>query len=263
MKRHLAILGTYFAQFVKTRLVYRADFLIDSLAVLAALSVHLVFLGVLYTKIQSLVGWSLEQLVFIYGFSLVPLGLFNLISPNLWMFSERYLVEGRFDRVLLRPVNPLFQILFESFNVSALNEVVIGGLLMAAAGARLGLAPVPLDFVVFPVLAVSAAAVYLGVFLLLVSVSFWFEDRLGIGPPVYNMIRFARYPITIFHPAVRALLSWVVPFAFAAFYPATHFLRSQEFRVFALLTPVIGAAFLTLAIVTFTRGTRRYRSTGS
>jgi ABC-2 type transport system permease protein len=263
MARHASILAAYFAQFVKTRLAYRVDFFLDSLGVIAALAVQLTFLGVLYTKIRSLAGWSFDQLLLIHGFSLVPLGLFNLISPNLWGFSERHLVEGRFDRVLLRPVDPLFQVLFESFNVAALNEIVLGLILMGAAATRMGIAPVPLDLLAFPVLAVSAAAVYLGVFVILTSVSFWFEDRLGIGPPVYNMIRFARYPVTIYHPAVRLLLSWVVPFGFAAFYPATRFLRAEEFHVFAALTPVMGAICLGAAVWMFRTGMRRYSSTGS
>jgi ABC-2 type transport system permease protein len=263
MRRHLAIVGAYFAQFVKMRLAYRADFVIDSAGVVAALAVQLAFLGVLYAKVTTLSGWTFDQLVFIHGFSLVPLGLFNLISPNLWSFSERYLVEGRFDRVLLRPVNPLFQVLFESFNVAALSEIVLGFALMAAATARLGLEPQLLDALVFPVLAVSAACVYLGVFVALTAVSFWFEDRLGVAPPAYNMIRFARYPLTIYHPAVRMLLSWVIPFGFAAFYPATRFLGADAFRFFTALTPVIGAACLALAAWLFHCGARRYASTGS
>jgi ABC-2 type transport system permease protein len=263
VRRHLTILFSYFGQFLKNRLSYRVDFLVDSLAVFGALAVHLTFLAVLYTKIRSFAGWSLDELIFIHGFSLVPLGIFNLISFNLWSFSEVHLVEGRFDRVLLRPVNPVFQILFESFNVAALNEIVIGGVLLSVTGARLGLSPEPLDFLLFPIFAVSAAAVYLGVFLLLTSVSFWFEDRLGIGPPVYNMIRFARYPVTIYHPAIRALLSWIVPFSFAAFYPATRFLRVEEFRILAGLTPVVGFVCVTVAIWVFHQGTKRYTSTGS
>lgn len=263
MRRHVSILAAYFGQFLKARLAYRADFFLDSLGVIAALAVQLTFLGVLYGKIRSLAGWSFDQLVLIQGFSMVPLGIFNLISMNVWQFSERHLVEGRFDRVLLRPVDPLFQILFESFNVAALNEIVLGLLLMVAAGERLGIHPGPADFAALPVLAVSAATVYLGVFVILMSVSFWFEDRLGIGPPVYNMIRFARYPVTIYHPAVRILLSWVVPFGFAAFYPATRFLRVHEFHVFVALTPVMGAVCLGVAARMFRAGMKRYTSTGS
>lgn len=262
MRRHASILLAYFSQFVKARLIYRADFLVDSLSVFGALIVQLAFLGVLYARIRSLGGWSIDQLVLIHGFSMIPLGLFNLVSSNLWNFSERHLVEGHFDRVLLRPVHPVFQVLFESFNVAALNEIVVGVVLLVVAGTRLGLSPQWGDLLLLPVLALAGGAIYLGVFLALTAISFWFEDRLGIGPPVYNMIRFARYPVTIYHPAVRALLSWVVPFSFAAFYPATAFLRAEEFRSFVWLTPPVAAVTLAFALFLFERGSRRYTSTG-
>ena len=262
MRRHAEVFAAYFAQFVKARLAYRADFVVDTLAIVGSLFVSLAFLGVIYGQVRALSGWSFEQLVFIHGFSLVPLGLFNLVSPNLWQFSERYLVEGRFDRVLLRPVHPVFQVIFESFHVPALVEGALGIALMMTMGARLGLSAGPWDLLLFPVLALSASAVYLGIFLLLTAVSFWFEDRLGVAPPVYNMIRFARFPVTIYHPAVRVLLSWIIPFSFAAFYPATAFLRSTEFRAFVLVTPLVGAACLFAALWAFDRGARRYASTG-
>jgi len=263
MRRHVHLLAAYLNQFIQSRLSYRADFVIDIFAVLTALSVHMVFLGVVYSKVQSLQGWTFQQLLFIYGFSLVPLGIFNVISTNLWEFSDGYLIEGRFDRVLLRPVNPLFQVLFESLNLASLGEVVIGFIVLAGAGAALGIVPAPLDVILFPILILSAAAVYLGVFLLMTSLSFWFEDRLGIGAPIYNVIRFARYPVNIFHPIVRAIISWVVPFAFAAFYPASHFLREHEYRWFAAMTPLVALVVLSGAMAMFTMGTKRYRSTGS
>jgi ABC-2 type transport system permease protein len=263
MRRHVRLLGAYLAQFVKSRLSYRGDFVVDTAAVLLALSVHLVFLSVIYSRIESLVGWSFDQLLFVYGFSLVPLGLFNLVSDNLWEFSEGYLIEGKFDRVLLRPLNPLFQVLFESFNLAALNEILVGAILLGTAGARLGITPEWTDAIAFPVLVLGAAGVYLGVFLLLTSLSFWWEDRLGIGAPVYNVIRFARYPIDIFHPVVRFVLVAVVPFAFAAFYPSTEFLRAFEYRTLAWATPVVAAVLLAAAIAVFHAGVRRYRSTGS
>ena len=263
MRRHFQLFGAYLAQFVKSRLSYRADFVIDIVAVLIALSVHLVFLGVVYSKVQSLQGWTFQQLLFIYGFSLIPLGIFNVFSTNLWEFSDGYLIEGRFDRVLLRPMNPLFQILFESLNLASLGEVVIGCLIVAGTGAALGITPVLLDLLLFPILILSAAAIYLGVFLLMTSLSFWFEDRLGIGAPIYNVVRFARYPVNIFHPIVRVIISWVVPFAFAAFYPASHFLREHEYRWFAALTPLVALIVMTAATTVFAVGTKRYRSTGS
>ncbi len=133
------IFGAYFGQFVKTRLVYRMDFLVDTLGVLASIAIQLAVLTALFAKVHALKGWSFEQVLFIYGFSLVPLGLFNLVSVNLYGFSEAYIIEGKFDRVLLRPVNALAQVLCESFNVSGLNEILLGLAVAVWAGVRLHL----------------------------------------------------------------------------------------------------------------------------
>ena len=205
------IFGAYFVQFLKMRLAYRMDFFIDTLAVGFSLLIQLAVLSVLFGKVSALDGWSYPQVLFIYGFSLVPLGLFNLVSVNLYGFADEYLIGGRFDRVLLRPVGSLAQVIFESFNVSGLNEILLGLAVMIHAGVKLGLDFGVTDVLALLVLAPGAALVYLGVFLGITAVSFWFEDKMGLAPPVYNLIRFSRYPLTIYSLPVRIFLTFVLP----------------------------------------------------
>ena len=261
--RQVSIFAAYFLQFLKMRLAYRVDFLIDLVANLFSLAVQLAVLTVIFDKIEALRGWSFEQVLFIYGFSLLPLGLFNMCSINLYRFAERYIAEGNFDRVLLRPVNSLAQVMFESFNVSGINEILLGSGIMIYAGSRLGLTFGWLDAGALVVLGGSAALIYTGVFLGLTSVSFWHEDRMGLAPPVYNIIRFSRYPVTIFSPLVRLFLTFVLPFAWVAFYPATFFIGSEEFHKYAWFTPVVGGLVFALACTIWKRGLRQYASTGS
>ncbi len=261
--RQAGIFAAYFAQFLKTRLAYRLDFAIDMTANLLAMGVQLAVLKALFAQVPSLRGWSFEQVLFIYGFSLLPLGLFNLWSVNLYGFSEHYLIEGHFDRVLLRPVNALAQILFEEFNGAGLNEIALGTAIMAYAGGRLHVAWGPADVAALLLLIVTASLIFTGIFLGLTSVSFWAEDRLGLAPPVYNVIRFSRYPMTIFSPMVRLFLTFVLPFAWVAFYPAAYFVGSPEFRRLGLVTPLVGVAVFGLAYAIWKRGVRRYASTGT
>jgi ABC-2 type transport system permease protein len=261
--RQLSIVGAYFAQFLKTRLAYRVDFLVDLGANLFAIAVQLATLTVLFSKVEALRGWSFEQVLFIYGFSLLPLGLFNLVSINLYRFAERYIADGNLDRVLLRPLNPLAQVLFESFNVSGLNELVLGAGIMGYAGVQLGLRPGPLDVLVFALVVPAAAVIYVAVFLGVTSVSFWHEDRMGLAPPVYNVIRFARYPLTIYGRWVQAFLTFVLPFAWVAYMPATWFVGGPDLRRWALLTPLVALLAMGLAYSIWRAGLRRYASTGS
>ena len=257
------IFGAYFAQFVKMRLAYRMDFFVDTLAVSFSMLIQLAVLTTLFSKVKALEGWSFEQVLFIYAFSLLPLGIFNIVSVNLYRFSDNYIIQGKFDRVLLRPVGTLAQVVFESFNVSGLNEILIGIAIMTYSGMKLGLDFGVQEILTLAILAPSSALVYMGVFLAITSVSFWHEDRMGLAPPVYNIIRFSRYPITIYSLPVRILLTFVLPFAWVAFFPATWFLGSAEFGRLALLTPLVGLVVFGGSVLIWQRGVHNYASTGS
>jgi ABC-2 type transport system permease protein len=112
-------------------------------------------------------------------------------------------------------------------------------------------------------MAICGAVIYFAVFLLLTAVSFWFEDRVGIVPPVFNMLTFGRYPLTIYNLYIQFLLSWIIPFAFASFYPVTHFLGREAFAPLFRLVPVVTVAFAILARIVWDNGVRNYSSTGS
>ncbi len=257
------IFGAYFGQFIKMRLAYRMDFLVDTLAVSFSMVIQLAVLTVLFSKIRALDGWSFEQVLFIYGFSLLPLGLFNLISVNFYGFADKYIIGGKFDRVLLRPVNTLVQVMFESFNVSGLNEIILGTAVMVYAGMKLNLDFGVADVFALLVLVPSASLVYTGVFLAITAVSFWHEDRMGLAPPVYNIIRFSRYPLSIYSLPVRVFLTYVLPFAWVAYYPATWFIGGEKLPGIALLTVPVSLVVFLGAVWVWHRGAANYASTGS
>lgn len=263
MRRDLAIYGAYFAQFLKARLAYRADFFAEVIATAARTAASLAFVLVLFVPIRSLHGWERNEILFIYGFSMIPYGMFATVSWNLYQFGDHYVIEGNFDRVLLRPVNSFLQVAFESFRVHTLAESVIGVLVVAGAATALGLSWGPLDLVWVVVAGISGAVIFLAVFGIIASLAFHFEDRIGVAPPVFNLIQAARYPVDLFPAAVRFLLRWIVPFAFVAFYPSTRLLGREEFRTLCLLAPLVAAVFVLLLALAWRLGVRRYGSTGS
>jgi len=263
VRRHLQLLGAYFANYVKARIEYRGDFLIGLATSMLATIFAFGFLLILFTKITQLRGWSLEQALFIYGFGLIPFGLFNVFSPNIYEFGNNYIIEGKFDRVLLRPVSSLYQVLFEAFRIESLHEVATGALVVWWAARRMGFVWTASDFALLVLYGVCGGVIYISFFMLLSCVSFWFEDRIGIHPPVWNLIAFGRYPLSIYSQWIQFLLSWLVPFAFASFYPSAHLLGRRELHDLAPLAPVMAAACLGLLLLAWNRGLRQYSSTGS
>lgn len=263
LRRHAALLGAYFTQYTKVRLSYRADFFISLATSFSATVFSLGFVWVLFSRIPRLADWRWEEVVFLYGFSLIPFGLFNVLSLNLYEFGSAYIIEGKFDRVLLRPISALFQIVFETFRLESLHEVIVGFVIVLWASNKLGYHWHWLDLALLVFFGLCGGVIYLSVFLLLSTLSFWFEDRIGVHPPFWNLIAFGRYPLSIYSSYIQFLLSWIIPFGFATFYPSARLLGRAEFRAYAPLIPLVAAAILAVALTCWRLGTRRYSSTGS
>jgi ABC-2 type transport system permease protein len=263
LRRHLELFFSYFVQYFKVRVSYRADFLIGLGMSIAATFFAFLFVIVLFRKVPNLAGWTFPEIVFLYGFSMIPFGLFNVLSMNIYEFGATYIMEGKFDRVLLRPVSSLFQVLFEVFRIESFQEVIVGTSVVIWASHRLQLHWDPVKVLLLIFFGLCGGVIYVSFFLILSTASFWFEDRIGLHPPVWNLIAFSRYPLTIYSGAIQFFLSWVIPFGFATFYPSIRLLNRPEFHTFALLVPVMAAATFMLMLFAWRHGVRHYSSTGS
>src|SRR6202522_4045626 len=261
--RHFGLFFDYFSQYAKVRVSYRGDFFISLATSFAATIFALSFVVLLFQKVPQLAGWRFEQVLFLYGFSLIPYGIFNIISLNLYEFGSTYIIEGKFDRVLLRPISSLFQVLFETFRIESLQEVATGVFCMWWATRHLGLAWTPTKFAMLLFFGLCAGIIYISVFLILSTVSFWFEDRIGVHPSVWNVIAFGRYPLSIYSGVVQFFLCWIVPFGLASFYPSVRILGRSVSPSYAPLVPVVAIVFLGIAITLWDLGSRRYSSTGT
>jgi ABC-2 type transport system permease protein len=262
-KRHALLLLDYFMQYAKVRISYRGDFFISLATSMAATIFSLGFVVVLFQKATQLAGWRLEEVVFLWGFTQIPYGLFNVISLNLYDFGNNYIIEGKFDRVLLRPVSSLFQVLFETFRIESLQEVATGIFCMWWASQHLGIHWTAGKVLTLLFFGICAAIIYVSMFLMLSTVSFFWEDRIGVHPPVWNLIAFGRYPLSIYSGVVQFFLCWIVPFGLASFYPSVRLLGRTVTPEYLPLVPVVSAVFLTIAISLWNFGTRHYSSTGS
>src|SRR6202042_1191461 len=81
--RHFGLFFDYFSQYAKVRVSYRGDFFISLGTSFAATIFGLGFVIILFQKATQLAGWRFEEVMFLYGFSLIPYGIFNFVSLNL------------------------------------------------------------------------------------------------------------------------------------------------------------------------------------
>lgn len=263
MQRYVSLFWQYSVQYAKIRLEHRWDFFISVVTMTLATVFGLAVVYLIFGRTKAIAGWSFGELLFLYGFSLLPMAIFNVISVNLYQFSDSYLIQGKFDRILLRPIHSLFQILFEQLRLEALGDAVLGLVILSMSIPMLAEPPGIAGYLVLALGVVCGATIYTAVFVALTAVSFWVEDRVGVMPPIYNFIQFGRYPLDIYNGFIRVLLSWIIPFGFATFYPAAAALRFESYARYVWMMPMVTIAACWLALRVWNRGISAYGSTGS
>lgn len=259
---YLTLFGDYLKNFIKTRLTYRSDFWIEVLSDLSFNLMNLFFILVVYLHTDAIDGWSRAEVIFIYGYFMVPYGIFACFF-SLWNFGERYIVKGEMDRVLTRPAHNLLQITLENMDPSSLFGALVGLGVMVYAWPGLDLALTWYDPFVFLLLTLGSIAIYAGVYTALTAISLFSDSPTGIMPLIWNIQNYGRYPVSIYNAIIRFTLTWVLPFAFVGFYPAAYFLDRGNFALMAMLTPVVGAVFLAVGLSVWNMGVHRYRGAGS
>lgn len=70
IKRLFRIHRIFVAQELKRMMEYKGDFIVGVIGFLMVQCSNLLFLWIIFNNIPSLMGWSLNEVVFIYGFSL-------------------------------------------------------------------------------------------------------------------------------------------------------------------------------------------------
>ena len=130
IKRYVRLYKVFIAQFFKSLVQSKADFLIGLCGFFFTQITGIAFLYLVFEQIPVLEDWSLDQLIFIYGFAQIPRGIDHLLTDNIWMVAWWYVVNGKFDRYMLRPMNLFLQVIFEKLQPDALGELLVGIILI-------------------------------------------------------------------------------------------------------------------------------------
>ncbi|SFB10117.1 MULTISPECIES: ABC transporter permease [unclassified Bacillus (in: firmicutes)] len=259
---YLSMLFQYVSQYIKTRLEYRANLFVEIFSDLLFQAVNLVFIVVVFGHTNLLSGWTRDEIIFIYGFFMVPFAVFGSFF-NIWDFNERYIVKGELDRILTRPIHSLFQVILERMELESLFGALTGIAVMVYAGINLKLTLSWYDPFLFIVLVLGGALVYAGVFIMLACISFWADAKTSIMPMMYNIGNYGRYPVDIYNKIIKFVLTWILPFAFVGVYPAAYFLEKEEWYFYAFMTPVMGILFFGMSIFVWNQGVKKYRGAGN
>lgn len=263
MKRYFKIYIQFLKQYIKTLMEYKEDFIYGLVGFFLIQLTSLIFIGLVFNNIQSLKGWTFYEIIFIYGFSQIPRGIDHVFTDYLWIFSGNSIRTGEFDRYLLRPLNPLFQVIAQRFQPEGFGELIVGFLLIIYSGIKLQIEVTPVKIIGFIIAVIGGTLIYTAIKLAAASIAFWTKTSFRHLQIAYELSGFAKYPVTIYPGMVKNLLTFIVPFAFTGFYPGAYLLGKESFFVGVILTLVVGAVAICVAYLIWLKGLSIYESVGN
>lgn len=250
-------------QYMKTVMQSKVDFFIGLGGFLISQAAGLAFLYLVFQQIPTMKEWTLEQLLFIYGFAQIPRGIDHLLTDNLWMVGWQMVIQGTFDKYMLRPMNLFFQIVCEKIQFDAVGELLIGILFVGRAVAKGVVQVTPLKVLFFFISMIAGSVIYTSVKLVLASIAFWVKDNSPIMTTAYDVADFAKYPVEIYAKPIQIVLMTILPFAFVAYIPSTYFLIDANILKTIAAECGIAVIFWLFSYHLFKKGLTIYESAGS
>ena len=262
LKFYLDIYRKILIQDLKSKMSYRADFVISNIGMIVSNLVGFVTFYILFQNFPSINGWTMYEMLFLYGFSLIALTPVQCFFDNNW--NLRYAVKtGDFIKYCFRPINIFFYYISEVFDVKGLGQLVFGLGTLVYAWSHLAI-PVTAATIAQTVLFLLAASLFMiSIMNFAAATCFWIQNSGYIMVIMFRFKDFAKYPASIFNSVFRIVFTFVIPIAFIAYYPALVVLRPDSVPLLSWLSPVIGLAFFYLSYRFWLLGARKYDGTGS
>lgn len=242
---------------------YKLDFFIGLLSVFFEQILSLTFISIIFLNIQEIAGWSYSDLLLIFSFSILGRSIHIIFFDNMWVFGSKYIQKGELDRLLLRPINPLFQLIAEKINYQGIGQIIVGSIALNIALTNLGIEFSVFLLIKIILLIIISGAVYTGIHLFYMTLSIWVIDSLPIFNTIFALNQFSQYPLNIFPKFLQFILLFIIPYGFTGFIPSNLFFEESIYTKLLFLSPFFAIALWIINYQFWVFGLKHYKSTGT
>ncbi len=233
---YIRLLGIWYRNCLLQELEYRVNFVANILMSIFWVAWAVLGISIFFLHRDRLGDWSFPQVLMVAALYT----LFNGLMDALWRPNVGAVIgqirDGSFDFVLAKPINPQFVSSLQRIVIWRFADVVIGLGLIVYALRLMQVSPTAEQIGVFIVMLAIGTIITYSMWLVMVSLAFWFvkiDNITGLFSAFYEA---GRYPISIYPGLVRALLTFLVPVAFVTTFPVKALVGELE-----LATAIEGA----------------------
>jgi len=238
-------------------LQYRANFVASVLGTVFWIVTALLTLAVFFSHTTRLGGWDYWEVVVLLGVFNALTGVIEaVLRPGIGRLAGE-VRSGGLDLVLAKPVDPQGFVSFRRLDIWRLTDVVLGLALAGYALHRLGRTPSLAQLAAFALALASAAVVVYALWVVLMSLAFWFVSVENLSVLFDAVYEGARYPVSAYPDALRFLFVYLIPIAWTTTIPASALTGRLGPEIGVVAALVAGVAFA-LARLVWRAALKRY-----
>lgn len=261
MLNNIKLYFSFLGASLKEMLIYRIDCLVGMVSQIITQLVEIIFIWIVFRNTENLAGWNFKQILLLYGITLTSVGLKTFLFDGLYELGPKYIKDGEFDKILLRPVHPLISIIGSTKEFVAFGYFILGIIVTVSMLIKLA---IPINAIlIIKIIGFSiCGAAIMGAMNTIFSISsFWTYRSNEVIWSFDRIYTFAQYPIDIYSKFIKILITIILPFAFVAYYPTMNYLGMDKYMI--CLSPVIAIVLWIIAIRIWNLALKKYRSTGT
>lgn len=267
MKHYGSVSLAYLKISLLTTLEYRTNLLGWALANPIQFIVGFATIKFVVAEFGTVAGWDYGQLAFLYGLSVISHALNVVLFIQSWNMGY-YVIEGEFDRYMLRPLNILYQFYFTGFNPVGFTDLIPGICVFAYGCINIGFRWTLGNVISILIMLTGATLIRGGVYLIIGSTAFWTKSLTSYSGYTQELFdKTTMYPLSIYPEIFQFILTYLIPIGWVSFYPVSDLLGKSNGRFAwngaAWGTLAVGVLVFIVAAWIFKCGLKRYESAGN
>ncbi len=267
IKRITKIYCRYFLNSAKIHLYYNDTFFI-LMGSLARDSVAVAAIYFITYRFYNIGGWEMGELLFLYSLLYISYGLGMLFFAGV-RDVEYNIEQGTFDRYLVTPLSIFFQAIVARVDLlTTCSYFLLGFILFRYSANLVGMEWNFLKILFLGIALVGGMLIQTALLFLGSLFSFWTVKTGNVKFLMFFNIRaLSIYPVNIYPPIMRYVLSFILPFAFVNYFPAKYILAKNDgvlvSNLYAYGCIFIGITLFLAVYFVWRLGIKNYNSTGN
>ena len=247
---------------LKSEMEYRLSFIFSFLSQIIVFFSYYFIIIALFTKFDNIKGFTMYEVLLC--FSIIQFGFsFNEVFARGIDKFEDLIIQGNFDRLLLRPKNILLQVLCSNSDFIKVSRLIQALIVMIIALINLHIKLTLIKLITLILMLVSSIIIFFSIFVLAASYCFITVQGLEVRNVFTNGGKqMAQYPIGVFNKGFLYFFTFIIPYGFVNYYPLLYFIGKKSNILYAF-SPLIVLIYLIPCILLFNLGVKKYSSTGS